>query len=75
MQLISYLDALQPRKRSRKIEIPVALVFTKADLCEDRIRNPRRSQGPMPRRSTTSVWHGWSATPFYFSGVAGSTAG
>ena len=39
MQLISYLDALKPRKRNRKIDVPVAIVFTKTDLCDEPIRD------------------------------------
>src|SRR5262249_4692342 len=33
MQLISYLDSIHVARRGRKVAIPVALVFTKADLC------------------------------------------
>ena len=41
MQLLSYLDALRPgRKKSRKVEVPVAVVFTKADLFEEWIGDP-----------------------------------
>ena len=40
MQLISYLDALKPRKRNRKIDVPVAIVFTKTDLWDEWIRDP-----------------------------------
>ena len=36
MQLVSYLDALSHGRR-RKVEVPVALVFTKADLCDEPI--------------------------------------
>jgi hypothetical protein len=40
MQLISYLETLKPRKRNRKIDVPVSIVFTKTDLCEDWIGDP-----------------------------------
>ena len=40
MQIVSYLDNLRPRKRNRKIDVPVAIVFTKTDLCDDWIRDP-----------------------------------
>ena len=46
MQLISYLDALRPgRKKSRKLEVPVAVVFTKADLFEEWISDPESFAG------------------------------
>ena len=40
MQLVSYLDSLRPVRRRGKVEVPVAIVFTKADLCEGSIRDP-----------------------------------
>jgi hypothetical protein len=40
MQLVSYLDSLRTTKGKRKISIPVAIVFTKADMCEDAIVDP-----------------------------------
>jgi hypothetical protein len=73
MQLISYLDALKPRKRNRKIDIPVAIVFTKTDLCDEPIRDPE-----VFARANTPALYSQSRTrldrcSFYFSGVAGST--
>lgn len=37
MQLVSYLDSMRTVKGKRKIIVPVAIVFTKADLCEEQI--------------------------------------
>jgi hypothetical protein len=73
MQLISYLDALRPRKRNRKIDVPVAIVFTKTDLCDEPIRDPEDFA-----RANTPALHSQCRTrldrfSFYFSGVAGST--
>jgi hypothetical protein len=73
MQLISYLDALKPRKRSRKVEVPVAIVFTKTDLSDEWIRDPETFA-----RTNTSALYNQCRTrlervSFYFSGVAGST--
>lgn len=75
MQLISYLDALRPSLRKRgKIEVPVAIVFTKADLCEEAIHDPvafARANAPaLVRLCETRLQH----FRFYCSGVAGSTA-
>jgi hypothetical protein len=74
MQLVSYLDALKPRKRNRKIDIPVAIVFTKTDLWDDRIPNPEafaKSHAPALYNQCLARLERYS---FYFSGVAGSTS-
>ena len=73
MQIISYLDNLKPRKRNRKIDIPVAIVFTKTDLCDDWIRDP-----DVFAKANVSELYGQCQMrldrfSFYFSGVAGST--
>ncbi len=73
MQLISYLDTLKPRKKSRKIDVPVAIVFTKTDLCDEWIRDP----GAFARANVAELYGQCQARlarfSFYFSGVAGST--
>jgi hypothetical protein len=73
MQLVSYLDALAPRKKGRKIGVPVAIVFTKADLCDEPISE---SEG-FARANTPSLYGQCRARldrfSFYLSGVAGST--
>jgi hypothetical protein len=74
MQLVSYLESLHMVRRSRKVEIPVALVFTKADLCEDAIDNPAefaRANAPSLFRLCESRLRNYR---FYCSAVAGSTA-
>jgi hypothetical protein len=40
MQLVTYLDSLHPSPRRGKVQVPVALVFTKTDLCEEPIDDP-----------------------------------
>jgi len=75
MQLISYLDALRPgRKKSRKLEVPVAVVFTKADLFEEWINDPES----FARGNVSSLHAQCQARlercSFYCSGVAGSSA-
>ena len=74
MQLISYLDALKPRKRNRKIDVPVAIVFTKTDLWDEWIRDPEAFA-----KANASALYNQCQTrlerfSFYFSGVAGSTS-
>jgi Double-GTPase 2 len=75
MQLISYLDALRPgRKKSRKLEVPVAVVFTKADLFEEWISDPesfaRGNVSSLHAQCQARLEH----CRFYCSGVAGSSA-
>jgi len=73
MQLVSYLDTLKPRKRSRKLDVPVAIVFTKTDLCDEWIRDPEA----FARANVSELYNQCQARlerfKFYFSGVAGST--
>jgi len=73
MQLVSYLDSLRPVRRRGKVEVPVAIVFTKADLCEGSIRDPEafaRSNAPALWRLCDSRLKRFR---FDCSGVAGST--
>ncbi|MFO0909556.1 MAG: hypothetical protein U0794_14575 [Isosphaeraceae bacterium] len=73
MQLISYLDTLRPGRRRGKVEVPVAIVFTKTDLCEGTIRDPEnfaRSNAPALWRLCESRLKRFR---FDCSGVAGST--
>lgn len=75
MQLISYLDTLRPgRKKSRKLEVPVAIVFTKADLFEEWIVNPEEfakgNVAGLYAQCKSRLEH----CSFYCSGVAGSSA-
>jgi hypothetical protein len=74
MQIISYLDALKPRKNNRKIDVPVAIVLTKTDLCDEWQRDPEAFA-----RANVSALYNQCRTrlercAFYFSGVAGSTS-
>jgi len=75
MQLISYLDAIRPsKKKSRKTNVPVAVVFTKADLLDDGIADPvafARGNAPGLHGQCEARLERFS---FYASGVAGSTA-
>ena len=74
MQLISYLTALRPPRRGRKVDVPVALIFTKADLCEDSIRDPEA----FARANAAGLWRLCESrlerSRFFCSGVAGATA-
>jgi hypothetical protein len=73
MQLISYLDTLRPARKRGKVEVPVAIVFTKADLFDGLIRDPdafARSNAPgLWRLCDRRLKH----YKFYCSGVAGAT--
>ena len=64
MQLISYLDALRPgKKKSRKVEVPVAVVFTKADLFEEWIGDPEAFARGNVSGFTRSARRGWNSVP------------
>jgi hypothetical protein len=73
MQMISYLDAVKPRKRNRKIDVPVAVVFTKTDLSDEWIRDPeafaKGNAAALYNQCRTRL----ARCSFYFSGVAGAT--
>jgi hypothetical protein len=74
MQLISYLDSLRLTKKRAKVEVPVAVVFTKADLCEEPILDP----SAFARANAPGLWRLCDARlaryRFFASGVAGSAA-
>ena len=58
----------------RKVDVPVAVVFTKADLFEEWIGDPEAFARGNVAGLTRSASRGWSTVPFFCSGVAGSTA-
>ena len=72
MQLISYLDSLRPAAKGKKIDVPVALVFTKTDLCDEPIRDP----DAFARANVSGLWKLCESRlkhyRFFCSGVAGS---
>jgi Double-GTPase 2 len=73
MQLVTYLDSMRPARKRGKVEVPVAIVFTKADLFEGTVRDPdafARSNAPALWRLCDSQLKTFR---FYCSGVAGST--
>jgi hypothetical protein len=73
MQLISYLNSLRPGRKGPMVDIPVALVFTKVDLCEEMSHNPTA----FAQSNAPGLWKLCSARLKRFqcfcSGVAGST--
>ncbi|WP_165224504.1 TRAFAC clade GTPase domain-containing protein [Aquisphaera insulae] len=75
MQLVSYLEALRPgRKKGRKVDVPVAVVFTKADLLDDGIADPVAfAKGNVPGLYGQCQARLERVT-YYASGVAGSSA-
>ncbi len=75
MQLITYLDGLRPTRRGGKVDVPVALVFTKADLCDD---GPVGDADAFARANASGLWRLCQARlsrhRFFTSAVAGSVA-
>jgi hypothetical protein len=74
VQLISYLDALKPRKKHRKIDVPVAIVFTKTDLWDDWILDPEMFASANALALYNQCRTRLQRYSFFFSGVAGSTS-
>jgi hypothetical protein len=73
MQLVTYLDALLGAKR-RRLDIPVALVFTKTDLCDEAIEDTdafSRAHAAALRRMCEARLRYFR---FFRSSVAGSCA-
>ncbi|HEV3120434.1 MAG TPA: hypothetical protein VGY53_00960 [Isosphaeraceae bacterium] len=74
MQLIAYLDSLRFSAKRGRVEVPVAIVFTKADLCEETIDDP----AGFARSNAPGLWRLCDARlarfRFFASGVAGSAA-
>lgn len=73
MQLVSVLDSIAGDRR-RKCPVPVAFVFTKADLCEEAVDDPaglaRAHTLALFRLCATRLQH----ARFFCAGVAGSSA-
>jgi hypothetical protein len=71
MQLLTYLDSLRSRRR-KKVDVPVAIVFTKADLCPEPISDAAAfasANAPgLHRLCATRLQH----SRYFCSGVAGS---
>jgi hypothetical protein len=75
MQLLSYLDTLRPgKKKSRKVEVPVSIVFTKADLFEEWIEDPDAFAKGNVSGLYAQCRSRLERYAFYCSGVAGSSA-
>jgi len=74
VQLISYLDALKPRKRNRKVDVPVAIVFTKTDLWDEWILDPESFAKAHALALYNQCRTRLERYSFYFSAVAGSTS-
>jgi hypothetical protein len=75
MQLISYLDALRPsKKKHRKVDVPVAIVFTKADLFEEWIVDPEAFAKGNVAGLYAQCQSRLDRFSFHCSGVAGSSA-
>ncbi len=76
MQLISYLNSLQAehRNRPRKIATPVALVFTKADLCVEALYDPVGFATANVSELVGSCEARLEHWQFFASGVAGAVA-
>lgn len=72
IQLLSYLDSIRSNSRGQ-VDMPVAIVFTKSDLCDQPIEDPdtfARSNAPALYRLCRNRL---KRVHFFCSGVAGAT--
>lgn len=72
MQLVSYLNGMRTIQRKKKVEVPVALVFTKVDLCDEPIKNLESFAQTNATRLFKLCEARLSRFRFFASGVAGS---
>lgn len=70
MQLVTYLDSLHGSSR-RKADIPVALIFTKTDLCDQSIDDPDN----FARSHASALWKMCEARLRHFRFFRSSVAG
>jgi hypothetical protein len=74
MKLISYLGELDKNPKHGWCKKPVALIFTKADQCEDCIRDPARYAQEHAAGLWQQVQERFRNHKFFATGVAGACA-
>lgn len=74
LKVMSYIDTMFAAKRRRKIDMPIAIVLTKADYCPECIDNPRRFAEANLNRLWNICESRFSNVAFFGSSVVGSLA-
>lgn len=74
LKMLSYIDALIPSKRGKKIDMPIGIVLTKADYVPECFDHPRRFAEANLNRLWNMVQSRLSNVEFFASSVVGSLA-
>ena len=72
LKMLSYIDAMLPRKQNKRVSMPVAIVLTKADYVPECFDNPRH----FVQANLNRLWHmidsRFERVEFFASSVVGS---
>ena len=74
LKVLSYVDSMFARKRSKRINMPVAIVLTKADYCPECFDDPRRFAEANLNRLWNICQSRYATVEFFASSVVGSLA-
>jgi len=74
LKMLSYIDAMFAAKRDEKIEMPVAVVLTKADYCPDCFDDPRRFMQANLNRTWNMCESRFARVEYFACTVIGSLA-
>jgi hypothetical protein len=74
LKMLSYIDAMIPSKRGKKIDMPIGIVLTKADYVPECFDHPRRFAEANLNRLWNMVQSRLSTVEFFASSVVGSLA-
>lgn len=74
LKMLSYVDAMFPSKRKKRIGMPVAVVLTKADYCPESFDDPRRFAEANVNRTWNMCASRFARVEFFACSVVGSLA-
>lgn len=74
LKMMSYLDSMFVTKRGQKINMPIAVVLTKADYCPECFDNPRRFAEANLNRLWNMAASRFARVEYFASSVVGSLA-
>lgn len=74
LKMMSYIDSLFAGKRDKRINLPVAIVLTKADYCPECFDNPQRFAEANLNRLWNMCKSRFAKVEFFASSVVGSLA-
>jgi hypothetical protein len=74
LKMMSYIDAMFATKRKKRVDMPVAVVLTKADYCPEAFDSPRRFAEANLNRLWNMCESRFANVEFFASSVVGSLA-